>query len=1431
MLCRTFNKSCISSAYEIPTDAIQLVAFSRRDKDKMTSLFNGAVNSSASYYIIVHYRQTQGLSKKVEQISITDYEKLNIFVTFHYCPANPGCRIVIGEEDNLSFRFSKGTFTATIQHERRTHLSYILLVPKTSYTTGLLELQSNDRVNQFLKNCGKNHFFIDPVSGRQCREDVFSLTVRFNGEPLKCRCNVLGSRATVCDEFGGQCLCRPNVVGRRCDRCKLGHSGYPRCRRCGCHEVGSVSQSCFSNGRCRCKPGFGGYKCDRCASSSYYGFPDCKLCNCNNLGSLSTFCRSRDGQCQCRRNFQGKKCNECRIGFYDFPTCKACNCNPAGIKLLPGETNGCGSVNNTHCRCKDNVIGDDCDSCKAFHFNLQINNPLGCQSCDCNTNGTLGTIKTCRETNGQCLCKSHVTGRQCERCKEGYYSLKGSNVFGCKRCSCNVGGSVSPSCNAITGECSCLPGVGGGQCDSVTSGDYYYPTLHQYKIELEDALATDNDESAYFRYDDSEFPGFSWRGYVVFSQAQTSIYIMIDIPRTSKYQLIFHYLLARYAPVTALVKFIPTLDSASFPSGPATEQTLDVRFRTTATWIFAIAQFLVVRDNWGDTQQVLLSQRKWKLTIDVPASDLLLDYMVLLPEEYYRPQNLEVQVSSPCELRGDQKHCAHFAYPSLKQDGFVTIQAEDISVVGGIRRNRRVTDIPFQGLILSGSRNVMSVRLPSKVQGQFVLLASYFHNADDGGILNVVVRTGAETYRAKMSILSCRYRFGCRQVAIDEKHQIRAFTADQNEVTTVSITTTLTIALDFITAIPLSKWKQQYLVPAEQCISNGLSCIQSAYPTPTDAVKIEAEDRFKGGDRAPYYIMDHRASLKHLKVGEKTVHFSGTAATGRYYVIVHFYQPNFLSFLGKVVISGQNAASTLLRFRYCPHVSGCRAIGTSQYREGMSESIYIGRQNNILVSIAIPEDKGVWIDYVLLVPISSFSPSLLEVNPIDVTQDFIQDCGHEFHSSEFPSSEFPRSEFPSSEFASSEFPRSEFLRSEFPRSEIHSSEFPSSEFPRSEFHSSEFPSSEFLRSEFPRSEFHSSEFPSSEFPRSEFHSSEFPRSEFLRSEFPRSEFHRSEFLRSEFPRSEFHSSEFPSSEFPRSEFHSSEFPSSEFPRSEFPCSEFPSSEFHSSEFPSSEFPRSEFHSSEFPSSEFPRSEFPRSEFPRSEFDRSEFHSSEFPSSEFPRSEFHSSEFPRSEFHSSEFPRSEFLRSEFPRSELPRSEFPSSELPRSEFHRSEFHSSEFPRSEFPRSEFHRSEFLRSEFPRSEFDRSEFHSSEFPSSEFPRSEFHRSEFLRSEFPSSEFPRSEFPRSEFPRSEFDRSEFHSSEFPSSEFPRSEFHSSEFPRSEFHSSEFPRSEFLRRSSLEVSYLEVSSLVVSYLEVSSIEVSSIVVSSLEVSS
>ena len=55
----------------------------------------------------------------------------------------------------------------------------------------------------------------------------------------------------------------------------------------------------------------------------------------------------------------------------------------------------------------------------------------------------------------------------------------------------------------------------------VASQEYYYPTLYHHKVELEDGF-TDNDRAANLRHSESEFTGFSWRGYVVFTQSQVT---------------------------------------------------------------------------------------------------------------------------------------------------------------------------------------------------------------------------------------------------------------------------------------------------------------------------------------------------------------------------------------------------------------------------------------------------------------------------------------------------------------------------------------------------------------------------------------------------------------------------------------------------------------------------------------------------------------------------------------------------------------------------------------------------------------------------------------------------------------------------------------------------------------------------------------------
>lgn len=47
---------------------------------------------------------------------------------------------------------------------------------------------------------------------------------------LACDCSAEGSRFSTCDPVSGQCVCHPNVVGQRCDRCSPGSYDFPLCQ-------------------------------------------------------------------------------------------------------------------------------------------------------------------------------------------------------------------------------------------------------------------------------------------------------------------------------------------------------------------------------------------------------------------------------------------------------------------------------------------------------------------------------------------------------------------------------------------------------------------------------------------------------------------------------------------------------------------------------------------------------------------------------------------------------------------------------------------------------------------------------------------------------------------------------------------------------------------------------------------------------------------------------------------------------------------------------------------------------------------------------------------------------------------------------------------------------------------------------------------------
>lgn len=88
--------------------------------------------------------------------------------------------------------------------------------------------------------------------------------------------------------------------------------------------------------------------------------------------------------------------------------------------------------------------------------------------CDCHIDGTddstaKGGLLECHMEHGNCDCRHYVVGRQCDRCREGYWNLQSRS--GCEPCGCDTIGSKSTNCDVLTGKCPCRPGVTGDKCE------------------------------------------------------------------------------------------------------------------------------------------------------------------------------------------------------------------------------------------------------------------------------------------------------------------------------------------------------------------------------------------------------------------------------------------------------------------------------------------------------------------------------------------------------------------------------------------------------------------------------------------------------------------------------------------------------------------------------------------------------------------------------------------------------------------------------------------------------------------------------------------------------------------------------------------------------------------------------------------------------
>ncbi|XP_053214035.1 agrin-like isoform X2 [Panonychus citri] len=123
-------------------------------------------------------------------------------------------------------------------------------------------------------------------------------------------------------------------------------------------------------------------------------------------------------------------------------------------------------------------------------------NYAGCPDvCACNRLGSIGT--TCDPVTRQCQCKPGVGGLKCERCEPGYWGLHkiSEGNAGCTPCSCHEYGSVRDDCEQTTGRCVCKDNAIGMKCDLCIGGQ----TLTQFGcIGSDGGSIDDNDENGDF---------------------------------------------------------------------------------------------------------------------------------------------------------------------------------------------------------------------------------------------------------------------------------------------------------------------------------------------------------------------------------------------------------------------------------------------------------------------------------------------------------------------------------------------------------------------------------------------------------------------------------------------------------------------------------------------------------------------------------------------------------------------------------------------------------------------------------------------------------------------------------------------------------------------------------------------------------------------
>lgn len=401
-------------------------------------------------------------------------------------------------------------------------------------------------------NCGSPQWFVKGAEVPEiCKKYHASISAYVFDGAMHCDCDPTGSVSKICDHYGGPCICKPNVVGRRCDMCaqETFDFGPEGCRACDCNSIGALDNFCnVTTGQCKCRANTYGRECNQCRVG-FWNFPNCERCDCNGhadtceantgvclnckdnttsfhcdncvegyygdprigvdiqcrpcpcpgpIGSNHSYAErcsldphTKDVICECQDGYAGTKCDVCSDNFYGNPEEAGGSCKPCEcnekIDLL--QPGNCDPHTGKCLKCLDDTTGDQCEVCREGFFRYTDDDM--CKECNCFILGTNFTAGPCNPSGGHCHCFPHVSGKNCDECIPDHWKIASGK--GCEACACDPFGSINSQCNLFDGQCECKPGFGGRQCNECMPRFYGDPKMECLRCEC-DALGAKNEQ-------------------------------------------------------------------------------------------------------------------------------------------------------------------------------------------------------------------------------------------------------------------------------------------------------------------------------------------------------------------------------------------------------------------------------------------------------------------------------------------------------------------------------------------------------------------------------------------------------------------------------------------------------------------------------------------------------------------------------------------------------------------------------------------------------------------------------------------------------------------------------------------------------------------------------------------------------------------------